>query len=529
MPTQPTTVPRLVRAAAERYGTADALVDGEQRLTFAELAAQVDRVAAAAIATGLRPGDRAAIWAPNTHEWVVAALGLLTAGAVLVPLNTRLTGREVGYMLAKTDAKLLVTTGTFLGRDYPAIVRDLPERPPCVVVLAEQAEPPFTAWPAFLAQGDGVDPGALRARADAIRPDDVSDIMFTSGTTGRPKGAMATHDQGLRLFTVWADSVGLRTGDRYLVVNPFFHTFGLKSGIFACLLRGATIIPQAVFDVPTTLGLVERERITVVPGPPALYESILAVPDRSRYDLSSLRLAVTGAAIVPVELVRRMRDELGFGTVITAYGLTEACGMVTICAADDDPETIANTSGRPVPGTEVRVVDRDSRTLPAGEPGEVLVRGYQVMRGYLDDPAATAEAVDADGWLHTGDVGILDAAGYLRITDRIKDMFIVGGFNAYPAEIEQVLTGHRAVAEAAVIGVPDARLGEVGKAFVVPRAGLRPDPDELIRFCREALANYKVPRQVEVVAALPRNASGKVLKTELRAGHGQDGRSGRAG
>jgi acyl-CoA synthetase (AMP-forming)/AMP-acid ligase II len=318
------------------------------------------------------------------------------------------------------------------------------------------------------------------------------------------------------VFQTWSEVVGLQAGDRYLVVNPFFHTFGYKAGIVACLLRGATIVPQAVFDVPTTLELIGRERISVVPGPPTLYQSILDLPDRTSYDVSSLRLAVTGAAVVPVALVERMRSELAFDTVLTAYGLTEATGTVTMCRQDDDPVTIATTSGRAIPDTEVRVVDPDNLPAPVGEPGEVVVRGYNVMRGYFEDPEATAQTIDADGWLHTGDIGVLDERGNLRITDRLKDMYVVGGFNAYPAEIEQVLTTHPAVAEAAVVGVPDERMGEVGKAFVVVRGGAELVADDLIAFAREHMANYKVPRSVEVVEVLPRNASGKVLKFELR-------------
>ncbi len=317
---------------------------------------------------------------------------------------------------------------------------------------------------------------------------------------------MLTHGQTLRMYLTWSELAGLREGDRYLIVNPFFHTFGYKAGVLDCLLRGATMVPQAVFDVDALLELVARHRITVLPGPPALYSAILAHPDRDRYDLSSLRVAVTGAAVVPVALIERMRSELTFQTVLTAYGLTESCGTVTMCRPGDDPVTVATTSGRAVPGVEVRV---------APDTGEVLVRGYNVMRGYFEDEAATRSTVDAEGWLHTGDVGVLDERGYLRITDRLKDMYIVGGFNTYPAEIEQVLARHPAVAEAAVVGVPDERLGEVGRAFVVPRTGV--DAAELIRYCREHLANYKVPRSVVFLDALPRNAGGKVLKGELRA------------
>jgi acyl-CoA synthetase (AMP-forming)/AMP-acid ligase II len=320
----------------------------------------------------------------------------------------------------------------------------------------------------------------------------------------------------MRVFRTWSEVVGLAEADRYLVVNPFFHTFGYKAGIIACLLFGATIVPEPVFDVPAVLARIAAEKITVLPGPPTLYASILDGPDRSGLDLSSLRLAVTGAASVPVRLIERMRAELTFRTVLTAYGLTEATGTVSMCRHDDDAVTVATTCGRAIPDTEVAVVDPDGKSLPPGEAGEVVVRGYNVMREYFDDPVATAETIDSEGWLHTGDIGVLDERGYLKITDRLKDMYVVGGFNAYPAEIEQMLTTHDAVSEVAVIGVPDERMGEVGKAFVVLRPGASAEPGELISWARERLANFKVPRFVEIVTELPRNASGKVRKGELR-------------
>jgi acyl-CoA synthetase (AMP-forming)/AMP-acid ligase II len=268
------------------------------------------------------------------------------------------------------------------------------------------------------------------------------------------------------------------------------------------------------------LDLVERERISVLPGPPTLYQSLLDSPDRTGRDLSSLRLIVTGAAVVPIVLVERLRDELAVETVLTAYGLTEATGTATMCRRGDDPETIATTSGRAIPDTEVRVVDAVGRPVPVGKPGEVVIRGYNVMAGYFEDPVATAETIDADGWLHTGDIGVLDAAGNLRITDRLKDMYVVGGFNAYPAEVEQILATHPGIAESAVIGVPDERLGEVGTAFVVARPGVVLDPAEVVAWSRERMANYKAPRSVNVVDVLPRNASGKVLKFQLRQNAG---------
>ncbi|MER7817096.1 FadD3 family acyl-CoA ligase [Streptomyces sp. NPDC096153] len=507
-------VPRLVRSAAERHGDREAVAEGRTRVTYAELGERVDRAAAACIAAGVEPGDRVAVWAPNTLEWIVSALGAVSAGAVLVPLNTRFKGTEAAYVLARSRAKLLFVTGTFLGTSYVASLRraevELPDLEQ-VVVLADSAPEDYRTWKDFLAGGDAVPVSRVRARADAVESSAPSDIVFTSGTTGAPKGAVITHAQTLRCYAIWAELAGLREGDRYLVVNPFFHTFGYKAGIVACLMRGATMVPQPVFNVDTVLANIASERISVLPGPPTLHQSLLDHPARDAHDLSALRLVVTGAAVVPLRLVERLRGELRIGTVLTAYGLSEASGIVTMCRRGDDPATIAATSGRAIPGTEVRV-----RAEP-GEPGEILVRGHNVMQGYFEDPVATAEAVDADGWLHTGDVGVLDAAGNLRITDRIKDMFIVGGFNAYPAEIERLLGLHPDVADVAVIGVPDGRLGEVGKAYAVRRAGSTLTADDLIAWSRREMANYKVPRSVEFVVELPRNASGKVLKTELRA------------
>jgi acyl-CoA synthetase (AMP-forming)/AMP-acid ligase II len=511
-------VPGLVAGAAKRFGDREAIVDGALRLSFAGLAEEAEASTRSVIAAGLEPGDRAAIWAPNIHEWIAAALGVLGAGGVLIPLNTRFKGREAADILGRSRARLLFCVNGFLGNDYPAMLAgfDLPDLAR-TVVLRGDVPAGAVGWGDWLSMGREVPPGEARRRAAAIGADDLSDVLFTSGTTGRPKGAMCTHAQTLRVFETWADIVGLRAGDRYLVINPFFHTFGYKAGWVACLLTGATVVPQAVFDVDEAMARIEQERITVLPGPPTLFQSILDASHRSEHDLSSLRLAVTGAAVVPVELIRRMRSELTFQTVLTAYGLTEATGTVTMCRQDDDAETIANTSGRAIPDTECQVVDEKGNEVPHGKPGEVVTRGYHVMRGYLDDPAATAESIDADGWLHTGDIGVMDERGYLRITDRKKDVFIVGGFNAYPAEIENVLVCHPAVSQAAVIGVPDERLGEVGAAFVVLRPNQTVTPAELIAWASKEMANFKVPRRVEIVDALPLNASGKVLKTELRA------------
>ncbi|MEM8606913.1 MAG: FadD3 family acyl-CoA ligase [Myxococcota bacterium] len=513
------TIPALVKRRAEELGDAEAFVDGETRLSFADVAARTEDAARAMIASGIEHGDRVAIWAPNAWQWMILALGANAVGGILVPINTRYKGLEAAYVLQKSGAKALFTVNGFLGTNYVALLDEAGAALPAlehVVVFDGDVPPGAISLDEFLARGDDVAKDTAEARAEAVDADDISDILFTSGTTGKPKGAMTTHGQNLRAFDTWSSVVGLRRGDRYLIVLPFFHSFGYKAGWLSSLMRGATSFPEQIFEVDVVLKRVERDRITMLPGPPALYQSLLLHPKRKEHDLSSLRLAVTGAASIPVELIERMRDELEFETVITAYGLTETCGLVTMCRLDDDPETIATTSGRAVPGVEVRIVDTAGVVQPPGEPGEIVVRGYNVMKGYFDAEEETKKAIDADGWLHTGDIGTLDDRGYIRITDRLKDMFIVGGFNAYPAEIENTLLNMPGIGEAAVIGIPDERLGEVGMAFVVPAPGETVSPEEVIDWSRRNMANFKVPRRVQVIDTLPRNATGKVVKFELR-------------
>jgi HIP---CoA ligase len=509
------TIPAALRSAADRFGSDEAVVDGFRRVTFAELAAQAEAAARAFVHAGVQPGDRVAMWAPNSLPWIVASFGVSLAGAVLVPLNTRYKGDEAGHVLRTSGAKVLLTVTDFLDSDYLSMLDGVAglESLELRVVLSGPVPDGVSGWDAFVASGSAAAPDEVARREAAVEPGDISDIIFTSGTTGAPKGAMLTHGASVRTYTAWSDLVGLRHGDRYLIVYPFFHTAGLKSGILACILTGATIYPHPVFDVVSVMRRVAEERITMLPGPPTVFQSILNHPDFASFDLSSLRLAVTGAAVVPVSIIRRMRDELRFENVVTGYGLTETTGTVSMCRHDDPPEVIAETVGRPLPGVEVRVVDDDGKDAPIGE---LLVRGFNVMKGYFNNPEATAEAIDAEGWLKTGDVGLIDDGGNLRITDRKKDMFIVGGFNAYPAEIENALLGHPDVAQVAVVGVPDDRLGEIGVAFVIPRPGHTVNPAEVIGWCRDHLANFKVPRRVVVVDALPLNPSGKVMKFVLR-------------
>ncbi|MBW0016126.1 MAG: fatty acid--CoA ligase family protein [Mycobacterium sp.] len=511
MASDPRTIPAALDRFARQLPDHDALITEDRSFTAATLRDEVHRAASALIGLGVAPGDRVAIWSPNTWHWVVACLAIHHAGAAMVPLNTRYTAAEASDILARTAAPVLFTAGQFLGADRTASL-DRAALPALRHIVRIPIEADDGTWDDFIAGGsDPQDIAEVQHRASAVTPDDVSDILFTSGTTGRSKGVLCAHRQSLGGSASWAANGKITSDDRYLCINPFFHNFGYKAGILACIQTGATLIPHLTFDPLRTLQAIEQHRITVLPGPPTIYQVLLDHPARADYDLSSLRFAVTGAATVPVVLVERMQSELDIDIVLTAYGLTEANGMGTMCRPEDDAVTVATTCGRPFADFELRI-DAESRS----DTGEVLLRGPNVMLGYLDDPEATAAAIDADGWLHTGDIGTVDDTGNLRITDRLKDMYICGGFNVYPAEIEQVLARLDGVADAAVIGVPDERLGEVGRAFVVARAGAGLDEQKVIAYTREHLANFKTPRSVRFVEKLPRNAGGKVLKPQLR-------------
>lgn len=509
----PLTTPAVLDRMAFDFADQQALVTAERSFTFSELRDEVRRAAAAIAGSGINAGDRVAIWSPNTWHWVVACLAIHYAGAVVVPLNTRYTAEEATDILVRTEVSLLFGMGPFLGADRVGDLdrRALPALRHIVRIPVEAGQTDLSdAWDHFMA-GPQLPLSEIDARARAVRPDDVSDILFTSGTTGRSKGVLCAHRQSLSAPAAWAECGRVSSSDRYLCINPFFHNFGYKAGILACLQTGATLIPQLTFDPEQAMQAVEDHRITVLPGPPTIYQTLLDHPSRKNYDLTSLRFAVTGAATVPVVLIERMQGELDFDIVLTAYGLTEASGFGTMCRPEDDPVTVATTCGRPIAGFELRIDSPDEKGA-----GEVLLRGPNVMLSYLDDPAATAAAIDAEGWLHTGDIGTVDDSGNLRITDRLKDMYICGGFNVYPAEVEQVLARLDGVADVAVIGVPDERLGEVGHAFVVRRPNSVLSEDAVIAYTREHLANFKCPRSVAFVDELPRNAGGKVVKPILR-------------
>ena len=505
------TIPALIKYQAENFGSKPALISDHETLSFLELDKLSTNIATHLIDLNILPGDRVAIWAPNMNEWVLAAIAIHKVGGVLVPINTRMKGREAAYILNNSESKILFSLKTFLGTDYFKLLEneDLPYLKYQISfdeIEATDFEIPFST----------LKENTLDVQLPEVIETDMADIIFTSGTTGKPKGVISSHLQNIKVFDYWSTYIGLNENDRYLIVNPFFHTFGYKAGWLASVMRGVTAYPCPVFDADKIIQIINKEKISMLPGPPTLYQSILTSQLIETMDISSLRLGVTGAASIPIQLIKDMKETLGFETVITAYGLTESTGVVTMCTPDDDYETIATTSGCAIADVEVKCVNQENQEVPVGEPGEILVRGYNVTQGYFNNQEATQEAIDSDGWLHTGDIGTLDSNGYIKITDRSKDMFIVGGFNAYPAEIENILCDHPAISQAAVIGIEDERMGEVAKAFVILKPNQDLDTESLLQWSKDNMANYKVPREVEFVRELPTNAAGKIMKYLLK-------------
>jgi acyl-CoA synthetase (AMP-forming)/AMP-acid ligase II len=513
----PPTMGAALTAAAQRWPDAEALVDGARRWTFREYRTAADDVARGLIAQQVDPGDRVVIWAPNSADVAITAMAIYSIGATVVPLNTRLTGYEAAELIRRAKPRAVFTVGEFLGRNYAGVLagHGIGGLVPLITVLAGNHEAAMSLLD-FVQAGRSVPGARLSARAAAVRPGDISDIMFTSGTTGAPKGAMLRHDASTRGYAEYGRTLGLRPGDRMIGIPPFFHTFGLKGIVLTAILYGAAVLPVAVFDSGRLAGLIEREQATVLQGSPTIFLGLLDDPAVNSNRLRSLRVAGPGAMGLAPAGFARIRDEMGITQFSPGYALTESHAVGTRVFWSDDFETASTTSGRSSPDMEFRIIGDDGREVPAGTDGEILIRGYNVMSGYFEDPHGTAEAIDADGWLHTGDIGRFDTADRLIVTDRKKDMYLVGGFNTYPTEIERVLGERGDVAEVAVIGVPDARLGQVGMAFLVPSDRDRFDLADLKRFVQTRLANYKRPRYWRVVDRLPRNASGKIQKFALR-------------
>jgi acyl-CoA synthetase (AMP-forming)/AMP-acid ligase II len=499
-----------------RFRERTAVIDGDLDLTWDELGQIAGEIADGLIARGLAPGERVAIWMPNSWAWIACLLGTLWAGGVIVPINTRLRGFETRQIMDSAQPRFFFVVNRFLGDDYPSLLQAAGgTRAAMLTVSIEDQGGDDLA--ALRRDGGRVGGAERRVRIAAQRPEEACALMHTAGTTGLAKGVLLTNGRLLRAFSYMGEQLGLTPEDRFMVIPPFSHTYGLGLGLLSSQLYGCAIVPVPVFDAGDVLRDVQRHRVTVLPGPPTMFVSLLEHPDRATFDLRSLRAGTTGATNIPVELVHRVRRELGMTRLLTAYGLTESTGLVSMCHPEDDADHVATTSGRPVDGMEVRIAGaQQSSVLPDDRVGEIQVRGYAVMDGYISG-ASPDEAITPDGWLRTGDLGRLTQDGYVQILDRLKDIVIVGGFNVAPAEVENVLLLHPAVLDCAVVGVPDARLGEVPYAFVVWRPDYPPVTDvELAAFCTDRVAKFKVPRQFATLEAVPRNAVGKVQKELLK-------------
>lgn len=503
---------RTARAAPE----VEAIVDRGRRIAYGEFDRRVDALAAGLLSRGLAPGDRAALGIPNHAEYLIVYLACLRAGIVAVPINIRLADDEVCYVLEHSGARALFTTGVFQGNDFLARARALRNRVAglaSVICVDEAASESGEVLP--LGRLMVADDAAM-LRAHEKRVDDAAPalIIYTSGTTGRPKGVVITHG-ALRFWSERAEEAGFfRRGDRILLMVPFATAAGSIIQAVPALRLGATLVLMEAFKADRSLAMIQAERITCLAGPPTIYILQLNLPDFDRYDLSSLERAMVGAAPVTPELIETMRQRMP-ARVINAYGASETAGLVTWMPPDATAVQLARTSGKPMAGFEIRIVDAERRKVAAGMVGEIAIRGGSLMQGYFRDPEQTAQVLDANGWWYSGDLGRIDEAGYLTIEGRQKEMYIRGGFNVYPAEVEAALQQHPAILMAAVIGVPDPVLGEKGRAFIVLREGRNITGDEVREFCRARIADYKVPDQVVFRTSLPLSGLGKIQKSRL--------------
>ncbi|WP_197063630.1 AMP-binding protein [Novosphingobium malaysiense] len=512
------------QASVRRHPELPAMRSGETQFTFAQLEAAATELAAGLMALGIVRGDRVAIWGVNSIPWALAGLALQAAGGALVPIGTRLRGREAAGILEDSGARFVFTDRAFGSFSF---VEALLERAPAsverIVVLDEEGTPGPDDRVINLATlrelGRSVSREQVEERIAGGSGDDLADIIFTSGTTGKPKGVPMTQAQSLEACRMQQAEVShFSPGEVFAVSYPFAHNAGYRAGWQIALLEGVCAIPVSMFDATEFMRLIEKEKVNYLPVVPTIAQAMIEHPDRDKFDLSSLRIIATGAATIPVSQVDDLRNLVGSGTTVaTGYGLTESAGSVSTTFPDDASETVVKTVGRPLSNLQLKILDPEHNEVPTGERGEIAVKGPQVMKGYYNNPEATKAAFTQDGFLLTGDAGWLDEDGNLHIADRIKDMYLVGGFNCYPAEIENLMLSMDGISQVAVIGVDDERLGQVGRAFVVRSPGSTITEEDVIAWCRKEMANYKVPRSVRFLDALPVNNTGKIAKNELRA------------
>jgi fatty-acyl-CoA synthase len=520
------TLGTLPERAARRWGAREAVCFRGRRCTFAELAAGVDRAARGLVALGIRPGDKVALWMLNGPEWIEIAFAVMRIGAVLVPINTRLRTDDVAYILDQSDSTTLILAERSGPVDYLGMVRELQpvgvapaasrlpklER---IILLGDARRPATVPWTEILERGSAVDGATLAARGEGIDPEDLAFLMYTSGTTGFPKGVMRDH-RVVRNVTDRAFRLAITEADVILMYLPLFHAFGFSEGMLISMVSGARQVLTESFDADESLDLIVSERATVLHGFDTHFKELCEAHDRRPRDVSSVRTGICATGMSSsIPIARRARKL--FGSLVSGYGMSECWAGAAIGALDSTEEQSCEASGYPAPGYEIRVVDPETgRDRPSGTPGEILVRGYSVMRGYYNKPEATAAVLDADAWLHTGDMGVLRADGHLRFLGRYKDMLKIGGENVDPMVVEAYLMTHPAISLAAVVSYPDARLSEVGVAFIRCEPGHSLTEADVVAHCRGRIASFKIPRHVVFVDDFPMTSSGKIQKVKLR-------------
>ena len=529
------TIPQLLARTVKANGPREAAVFVEQarRFTWDEFAAAVDDLAAGFLALGLKTGDRVAMWSPNRWEWLITQFATARVGLILVNINPAYRLSELEYALNKVGCRALVTAAAFKTSDYLGMIRTLaPEidtakpgklkakklpKLGIVIRVGDEKTPGMFNFADILAMGQGHNQADLDRISDGLDPNDAVNIQFTSGTTGAPKGATLTH----RNIVNNADQVttGMRFSrdDRLCIPVPFYHCFGMSMGTLGCVTKGATmVVPSEGFDSLATLKAVSQERCTALYGVPTMFVAMLDHPQFSQFDFSALRTGIMAGAPCPVEVMKKVGSLMNMREVTIAYGMTETSPVSFQSAVDDPLEKRVSTVGRIRPHLEVKVIDDKGATVPVGQSGELCTRGYSVMKGYWDDAERTADAIDAGGWMHTGDLATIDDEGYANIVGRVKDMVIRGGENVYPREIEEFLYRHPKIAQVQVFGVPDRKYGEEIAAWIVVAPGQSLTEEEVKAFCQGQIAHYKVPRYVQFRAELPMTVTGKPQKFIMR-------------
>jgi fatty-acyl-CoA synthase len=518
LPLLETTIGANLADTVAAHGGREALVEcaSGRRWTYAELAADVDAVALGLLALGVRAGDRVGIWAPNCAEWVLTQYATARIGAVLVTVNPAYRTHELSFVIGHSGLRTLVAASSFKGADYAAMIDESRAEHPALVDVVLIGEP---SWDALVASGRAADAAVLDDIAAGLSNSDPINIQYTSGTTGFPKGATLSHRNILNNGWFVGELIDYSEHDRICIPVPFYHCFGMVMGNLAATSHGATmVIPAPAFDAAATLRAAADERCTSLYGVPTMFIAMLDQPEFDSYDLTHLRTGIMAGSPCPIETMKQVIDRMGAEDVSICYGMTETSPVSTQTRTDDSLDRRVSTVGRAGPHVEIQVIDPlTGEPVPRGVPGELCTRGYLVMLGYWDQPDRTAEAIDADGWMHTGDLAVMDDEGYLSITGRIKDVVIRGGENIYPREVEEFLMGHPDVLDVQVFGVPDQRYGEEVMAWIRMRGDAAPlGVDDVREFCRGRLAHYKIPRYVQVVDEFPMTVTGKVRKVEMR-------------